>query len=187
MRSNPLTLRGTLALAALFAVVFSVTMLTTTLLMDARSDAAGIAPVHPYRTHGGYFNDYFEHDVYVDGVLDVNGYDADGGSTVTVNGSMSVGQGPNFGGNAGGSANHIVATCPAEVGQGTQICVVLAAPLGTGTNTVTCNPLPDGGPPSATLPLKSHFNPANNIATAYSTASVWCGTDDGTEWQDRSE
>jgi hypothetical protein len=142
-------------------------------------------PTHPYRRFGGALNNFFEHDVYVGGRASVAGTLSgwDGGPLeiasalqldqgAFVDGGLQVAGGVNYLGADQGVANHIIVACPGPVA-GTQVCVKLTHAMGAGTaDTVTCNPLPDGGPPGATLPLRSHLNVANGLATALGTGSV---------------
>ncbi len=86
----------------------------------------------------------------------------------------------------GGANNAITANITDALGNnvalvaGLRACVQLAHTLQAGANTFTIN----GG---SAKNIKSHFNVANNIGTAYAATGLWCGTYDGTEWVDLSE
>lgn len=59
------------------------------------------------------------------------------------------------------------------------VTVQLAHTLQAGANTFVLN--------GTSKNIKSHFNVANNIGTAYAATGMWTGCYDGTEWVDASE
>lgn len=62
---------------------------------------------------------------------------------------------------------------------GLRVCVNLSHSLQAGANTFSLN--------GTAKPIRSHFNPAANIASAYAAGAQWCGIYDGTSWQDVSQ
>ena len=80
-----------------------------------------------------------------------------------------------------GASNAITASIPGlpQV-KGTCVAVVLANTLQAGADTFALN----GG---TAKNIKSHYNAANNIGTAYANTGVWKGCYDGTEYLDESE
>jgi hypothetical protein len=79
-----------------------------------------------------------------------------------------------------GANNAIVAAGGPVLYVGLTVSVLLAHTLQNGANTFAYN----GG---AAVAIKSHFNVANNIGTAYAVGSVVTLLWDGTEWQDTSQ
>lgn len=85
-----------------------------------------------------------------------------------------------------GTANAIAGTLAdvagnlAVLGTGLTVGVLLAHTLQAGADTFALN----GG---TAKNIKSHFNKANNIATAYAVGSIVGLIYDGTEWQDQSQ
>lgn len=101
--------------------------------------------------------------------------------TVNTTGTVTANGGYNFIATETGANNALVVSLPGvSLVAGLQISVVLGHTLQAGTNTINLN---GAGPKN----IKSHFNTANNIATAYAVGAIWTGTYDGTQFQDNSQ
>lgn len=74
-----------------------------------------------------------------------------------------------------GSNNAITGGLPAKLKVGLTVLVLLKHTLAAGALTFNASP------------IKSHRNPANNIATGYSIGGIIQLTWDGTNWQDLSQ
>lgn len=77
--------------------------------------------------------------------------------------------------NETGANNAIAGGLPVALSVGVVVLVLLKHTLHAGANTFNA------------APLKSHLNPANNIANAYSVGSIIQLVWDGTNWQDLSQ
>lgn len=94
--------------------------------------------------------------------------------------------GPNYIGTETGSNNAIAGALVDSLGNnvslvaGLRVCVLLAHSLaGNGANTFALNGTSKG--------IKSHYNAANGLTTAYVSGGTFCASYDGTQWQDLAQ
>lgn len=135
-------------------------------------------------------NGWFEYWDDQNGVAQpVIGVDATGATVfnnangLVFNGPVSnVGAAGNYIATETGANNAIAGALPAAVvlAAGLTVKILLAHSLQAGANTFALT----GGSAKA---IKSHFNPATNLATAYVVGGIITLTYDGTVWQDQSQ
>jgi hypothetical protein len=130
-------------------------------------------------------NGHIQNNVTADGTLTVTGV-----SLLTGNGSaqgtFTAATAPNYIASETGSNNAIAGALTDAGGTnvplvaGLCVTVKIVHTLQAGADTFTFN--------GTAKNIKSHFNVANNIGTAYAGSSnVWSGCYDGTQWEDSSE
>jgi hypothetical protein len=112
--------------------------------------------------------------------LDVTG-DVNASGAYRVNGVLVTDKAQNYIATETGANNALVASLPgATLAAGLEIRLKIAHSLQVGANTLNLNA-------AGAKAIRSHNNPANNIAAAYVSGAVLCLIYDGTQFQDLSQ